>query len=159
MQITNSHELVEEYAERIEPLLHLAQKAYGSRSRSGAEHDASRKYTELLAEFQLKGGSLPLLAKRLKVAYAGMRRRVAMRDISASSFRPTTTTRREPEEIEAARERVLSAKSLGTDAYHDQLAKEYRSGIAFSVLARSLKLSSAAPLYYGVQRSIQRNTR
>lgn len=159
MQIINSAELVEEYAQRIEPLLPLAQKAYGSRSRRGPEHDASRAYTALLSEFQSRGGSLPLLAKRLKVAYAGMRRRVAMRDISASSFRPRTTTRREPEEIIQATQRVLIAKDKGTDEYHDQLAKEYRSGIAFSVLARSLGLSSAAPLYYGVQRSIQRNTR
>lgn len=159
MHVINSGELVEEYAQKIEPLLPLAQKAYGSRSRRGPEHDASRTYTALLSEFQSRGGSLPLLAKRLKVAYAGMRRRVAMRDISASSFRPTTTTRRTPEEIEESAQRVLFAKALDTDAYHDQLAKEYRSGIAFSVLARELGLSSAAPLYYGVQRSIQRNTR
>lgn len=159
MHVINSQELVEEYAQKIEPLLPLAQKAYGSRNRRGPEHDASRTYTALLSEFQSRGGSLPLLAKRLKVAYAGMRRRVAMRDISASSFRPTTTTRRTPEEIEESAQRVLVAKAVDTDVYHDQLAKEYRSGIAFSVLARELGLSSAAPLYYGVQRSIQRNTR
>lgn len=158
MQTINSYELVEEYAKRIEPLLPLAQKAYGSRNRRGPEHDASRTYTALLAEFQDRGGSLPLLAKRLSVAYAGIRRRVAMRDINASTFKPRVTKKSE-EEIKAAADRVLTAKIAGTDVYHDQLAKEYRSGIALSVLARELELSSAAPLYYGVQRSIQRNTR
>lgn len=158
MYAVNSHELVEEYAARIEPLLPLAQKAYGSRNRRGPEHDASRTYTALLAEFQERGGSLPLLAKRLSVAYAGVRRRVAMRDITPSSFKPRVTRKTE-EDIKASAERVLVAKSGGTDLYHDQLAKEYRSGIALSVLARELGLSSAAPLYYGVQRSIQRNTR
>jgi hypothetical protein len=158
MYATDSYELVEEYAQKIEPLIPLAQKAYGSRTRRGPEHDASRAYTALLSEFQERGGSLPLLAKRLKVAYAGIRRRVAMRDISPSSFKPSTTRKTE-EEIQESAERVLLSKTRGTDAYHDQLAKEYRSGVAFSVLARHLKLSSAAPLYYGVQRSIQRNTR
>lgn len=158
MHTTDSHELVEQYAQRIEPLLPLAQKAYGSRNRRGPEHDASRTYTALLAEFQERGGSLPLLAKRLRVAYAGIRRRVAMRDINPSSFKPRTT-KKSDEDIKSAAERVLLAKGVDTDVYHDQLAKEYRSGVAFSVLARELGLSSAAPLYYGVQRSIQRNTR
>ena len=98
MYATTSHELVEEYALKIEPLLPLAQKAYGARTRLGPHHEASREYTSLLSEFQARGGSLPLLAKRLNVAYAGMRRRVAMRDISASSFKPKTT-RKTKEEI------------------------------------------------------------
>lgn len=156
MHTTTSHDLVEEYAHKIEPLLPLAQKAYGARTRQGVEHEASREYTALLSEFQGRGGSLPLLAKRLNVAYAGMRRRVAMRDIYASSFKPKTT-RKTKEEIQEAAQRVLDAKMRDTDSYHDQLAKEYRSGIAVSVLAKELGLSSAAPLYYGIQRSIQRN--
>lgn len=156
MQTTNSQELVEEYAQKIEPIISMAQKAYGSRERLGPEHDASRRYTALLSEFQARGGSLPLLAKRLGVAYAGMRRRVAMRDISASAFKPKTT-RKTKEEIQEAALRVLDAKNSDTDTYHDQLAKEYRSGIAVSVLAKELGLSSAAPLYYGIQRSIQRS--
>jgi hypothetical protein len=158
METISSSELVEQYAKEIEPLLPLAQKAYGSRERPGPEHDASRKYTALLSEFQEMGGSLPLMAKRLNVAYAGIRRRVAMRHISASSFKPKFT-KKNVEEVDKALERVLKAKKEGTDSYHDQLATEYFSGMAFSVLARRMGLSSAAPLYYGVQRSIQRNTR
>jgi len=151
-----SQELVQEYAKQIRPLLPLAQKAYGSRTRASAEHDASREYTDLLAEFQMRGGSLPLLAWELGVAYTGVRRRVAMRGVSATALKPSVTLKT-ADEIEVASERVLQAKLIGTDAYHDQLAKEYRSGIALSVLARKIGLSSAAPLYYGVQRSIQRN--
>lgn len=158
MQTINSHELVEEYAVQIEPILQMAQKAYGSRNRTGPHHDASRKYTVLLTEFQDRGGSLPLLARRLGVAYAGMRRRVAMRDISASTFKPKNSLRTK-EDIKASAQRVMDAKSRDTDTYHDQLAKEYRSGIAVSVLAKELGLSSAAPLYYGIQRSIQRTGR
>lgn len=158
METVSSYELVEEYATQIEPLLLLAQKAYGSRERIGVAHDASRKYTELLTEFQERGGSLPLLAKKLSVNYSGMRRRVAMRNTFASSLK-IKSNKKSLEEIEASLARVLLAKSLSTDDYHNQLADEYRLGIPLSVLARHLGLSSAAPLYYGVQRSIQRNTR
>lgn len=156
MNPTTSQELVEEYAQLIEPILPIAQKAYGARTRSGPHHEASREYTKLLSEFQSRGGSLSVLARRLDVNYAGIRRRVAMRDISASSFKPSTT-RKSEEEVESATMRVLDAKTLGTDPYHDQLAKEYRAGFAISVIAKKMGLSSASPLYYGIQRSIQRN--
>ena len=47
-------------------------------------------------------------------------------------------------------------KQKSVDDYHDQLAKEYQAGISLSNLAKAMGLSSAAPLYYGVQRSLQR---
>jgi hypothetical protein len=51
----------------------------------------------------------------------------------------------------------MRAKARDVDTYHDQLAEEYKSGISLSNLAKEMGLSSAAPLYYGVQRSLQRN--
>lgn len=152
-----SQELVEEYAAKIEPILPMAKKAYGRRNQDTPAHRASRQYTELLREFQEKGGSLPMLAQRIQVAYAGVRRRVAMSDINVSEYKPRI--RLKEQNIEAASERVRSAKEKGTDAYHDQLRSEYMSGISLSNLAKHMGLSSAAPLYYGVQRSLQRQTR
>ena len=149
-----SKELVEEYALLIEPLLPLAKKAYGSRNQQTPAHDASREYTRLLQEFQSKNGSLPMLAKRLNVAYAGVRRRVVMSDISVSIAKPKT--RLKEQDISSAVRRVRFAKEQGVNEYHDQLAEEYKSGISLSNLAKELGLSSAAPLYYGVQRSLQR---
>jgi hypothetical protein len=147
-------ELVDEYAGKIEPILSLAQKARGSRSQKTEAHDASREYTRLLKEFHTRGGSLPLLAKRLSVAYAGVRRRVVMSDVSVSSIRPRESVK--DGDIKSAARRVREAKQQGTNEYHDQLAREYSDGISLSSLARELGISSAAPLYYGVQRSIQR---
>ena len=138
----------------IEPILPLAKKAYGSREQTTPAHDASREYTRLLTEFHTKGGSLPQLAKELDVAYAGVRRRVVMQDVSVSTVKPRT--RAKTEELSEAVIRVKTAKGLSVDEYHDQLAKEYESGVSLAALARSLGLSSAAPLYYGVQRSLQR---
>jgi hypothetical protein len=155
MERNMSQQLVEEYASRIEPLLPLAKKAYGSKSQNTPAHEASREYTRLLAEFQSKGGSLPMLAKKLNVAYAGVRRRVVMSDVTVSAVRPKT--RLKEQNIQSAAQRVLAAKETNVDAYHDQLAEEYKNGISLSNLAKEMKLSSAAPLYYGVQRSLQRN--
>jgi hypothetical protein len=152
-----SQELVEEYANKIEPILHLAKKAYGRRNQDTPAHRASKQYTDLLKEFQEKGGSLPKLAERINVAYAGVRRRVAMSNIVVSEYKPKIRLREQ--NIEAASERVRSAKEKGTDFYHDQLRSEYMLGISLSNLAKHMGLSSAAPLYYGVQRSLQRQTR
>ena len=148
-------DLVLEYAEKIRPILPLAKKAYGSRTQNSPEHDASRKYTELLIEFQGKGGSLPQLAKALNVAYPGIRRRVVMNDVDLSSAKPKTRATHQ-ENIEAV-DRVKRSKDIGVDQYHDQLATEYKNGVSMSVLARELGLSSAAPLYYGVQSSLKRH--
>jgi hypothetical protein len=150
-----SNELVEQYAQLIQPHLEDAKKAYGARTQNSPAHNASREYTRLLIEFRNKGGSLPLLAKRLKVAYAGVRRRVVMNEINVSNIKPQTKIRGEA--VKEAADRVRIAKKRGTDQYHDQLAEEYKSGISLSNLAKELGLSSAAPLYYGVQRSLQRN--
>jgi hypothetical protein len=150
-----SYELVEEYAVMIEPILPIAKKAYGSRSQDTPAHSASREYTRLLTEFHSKGGSLPLLAKRLHVAYAGVRRRVVMDNISVSTAKPKV--RIKDQDIKGAALRVMRAKARDVDTYHDQLSEEYKAGISLSNLAKEMGLSSAAPLYYGVQRSLQRN--
>lgn len=149
-----STDLISEYRQKIEPILPLAKKAYGPRDQNTPAHEASREYTRLLTEFHAKGGSLPQLAKELNVAYAGVRRRVVMQDVSVSKVRPKT--RAKSEELAGAISRVKEAKTKSVDEYHDQIAAEYEAGIPLSTLARSLGLSSAAPLYYGVQRSIQR---
>ncbi len=152
-----STDLISEYRIKIEPILPMAKKAYGSREQTTPAHDASREYTRLLTEFHDRGGSLPRLAKELSVAYAGMRRRVVMQDVSVSSVKPRV--RAKTEELGDAIVRVKAAKALNVDDYHDQLAAEYEAGISLSVLARSMGLSSAAPLYYGVQRSLQRRAK
>lgn len=149
-----STDLVSEYQAKIKPILPLAKKAYGSRTQDTPAHDASREYTRLLTEFHDKGGSLPQLAKELNVAYAGVRRRVVMQNVAVSKIKPRSRAR--SEELSGALARVKEAKSKSVDEYHDQLALEYESGISLATLAKAMGLSSAAPLYYGVQRSLQR---
>lgn len=150
-------ELVQEYKNKIEPILPAAKRANGSRKKVTPEHDASRQYTELLVEYRDKGGSLPKLAESLGVAYSGVRRRVVMSNVSVENLKPVTKVSVNAEDIRYAVQRVTQAKSEGMHEYHDQLAVEYMNGIPLATLAKAIGLSGAAPLYYGVQRSIQRN--
>jgi AraC-like DNA-binding protein len=144
-----------EYVEIIKPLLPLAKRAYGSRNQETPAHEASRRYTELLVEYHEKGGSLPKLAKALDVAYSGLSRRVSMNSVDISKFR--SKMRKTEEEILESAKRIRIAKNVGIGEYHDQLAQEYMDGISLASIAKELGLSSANPLYYGVQRSIQRS--
>jgi hypothetical protein len=145
-------ELLEEYAEKIAPVLPLAKKAYGSRDTKSPQHDASRTYTELLVEYYSKGGSLLALAKKLEVTYAGVRRRVIMAEIPVAAKR--TRSKATPTEIQEAVERIQTAKTYGTDQYHEALRFEYEDkGISLTKIAKAMGLSSANPLYYGVART------
>lgn len=150
-------DLVEDYARRIEPHLEMAKKAYGARKTDSPEHTASREYTKLLVEYYEKGGSLLQLGRRIKVSYPGIRRRVLTSTVDVSNIRPQKRTPSISQDIEGAANRVLTAKSTDVDAYHLQLKKEYESGISLALLAKRIGLSSAAPLYYGVQRSMQKS--
>lgn len=132
----------------------MAKKAYGARTQNTPAHEASREYTRLLTEYYYRGGSLPRLAKELDVAYAGVRRRVMMQDVVVSKVKPRQKPKTEG--IEDSVARIKAAKSGTADEYHDAIAKEYEAGVSLAAIARSMGLSSAAPLYYGVQRSLQR---
>jgi hypothetical protein len=143
-------ELTEKYAQKIEPILPLAKRAFGLRGQATPEHKASEKYTELLKEYYSKGGSLVALAEKLGVAYSGMRRRIFA---SSTPPRPRKTRSQSTEEsIEKTLTRVLKAKEISTERYHEELHKAYHSGASLAVLAKGLSLSSSAPLYYAVQR-------
>jgi hypothetical protein len=148
-------DLVAQYKAKIEPLFPLAKKAYGSRSQNTPAHKASREYTRLLVEFYSLGGSLPELAKALKVAYPGLRRRVVMESVSISNIKPQKKANKS--ELPSAVERVKIARQSGdVSNYHKQLAEEYKSGFSLQDIAKGLGLGSAAPLYYGAQRSLQK---
>ena len=149
--------LVQEYKEKIQPILPLAKKAFGSRDQKTPAHEASREYTRLLCEFYDLGGSLPELAKALGVAYPGIRRRVIMSEVSITDIKPTKKAHRS--EIPGAVERIKAAKeSGGVKEYHKQIAEEYKNGFSLQDLAKGLGLSSAAPLYYGAQRSLKKDS-
>ena len=146
--------LVEQYAKKLEPLVESAKRAYGSRNQAKAEHKASRKYTELLVEYYNKGGSIQMLAQRLDVTYAGIRRRIVT---SQSVIPPMARSKGLTEEaVTSAVERVRAAKAKTTEKYHAAIAREREAGIPLSAIAKGLGISNAAPLYYALQRHYSR---
>lgn len=147
--------LVKEYTAKIKPILKMAQSARGARSLDTPAHEASRKYTELLVQFSEDHGSLPMLAKSLGVSYAGLHRRIRLKDVSVMDI-PDRKEKKTDAETAWAVIRVLQAKLEGLDEYHDQLAKEYQDGYSLNRIAKVMGLSSASPLYYAVERSLQK---
>lgn len=154
--MTHDDARLERYAQRIEPLLPLAKKAYGSRDTKSPQHDASREYTRLLKEFYNGGqGSLLDMARRLGVQYAGIRRRITTADVTPSSHRPR---RKFPDDVyEAAVKQILDAKSEGVREYHLMLYNQHQAGLSMSKIAKLMGLSSANPLYYGINRIKKEN--
>jgi len=143
--------LVQEYVEKILPLLDLAKKAYGSRDTVSPQHNASREYTRLLVEFyEEKHGSLLDLAKALNVAYPGLRRRVTTADLPASSGRKRPHF--SDDEYTKIVEHIQHEKALSTLNYHEALHKAHEEGYSLARIATMMGLSSANPLYYGVSR-------
>jgi hypothetical protein len=148
--------LTQEYADAIRPLLVLAKRAYGSRDQETPAHEASRRYTELLLEYREKDGSLLDLASALGVAYSGIRRRI-FTSKTPSIEDQAPKRKATAEELDAALERVRTAKAQGPRQYHAQLSVEYhQNGISLGAIAKGLGIANAAPLYYGVQRHMQR---
>lgn len=141
-------ELVEKYAALIEPLLPLAQKAYGPRDQDTPQHEASRAYTKYLCEFYESGGSLLDLGKRLHVNYAGMRRRITTAPLAPRKARPDVAYT--DVEYKVAADAVITSKSGGTDVYHRTIKSYYDKGFSMKKLADAMGLSSANPLYFGV---------
>lgn len=150
----NMDSLIDTYVKLIEPILPLAQKAYGSRELKTPAHKASKEYTRLLVEFQAKGGSLPEMAKALEVNYSGIRRRVVMSGVSIASI--TRGKKSRLSNLPLAIERIKVAKESGDiEVFNDQVLYEYQNGYSLQQLAKGLGMKSASPLYYCVQRSIQ----
>lgn len=147
--------LAERYAEKIRPILPLAQKAYGSRATQSPQHDASRLYTKYLVEYYGAGGSLQTIADKLDVTYTGLRRRVTTNELPVMEKR--VRVKFTDEEYKAARERLQAARDTAdSETYHDTIKAEYERGMSLARLARELGLGSSNPLYYGLHSAIRR---
>jgi transposase-like protein len=149
--MASTDKLLSDYKKKIDPILPLAKKAFGSRLHTTPAHDASRKYTALLKEYYEKGGSLVAMANELGVAYAGVRRRVVTADLDVLPSRKRSSLT--DAQTEKGIERIKKAKDKSPEAYHAALEAEYAKGISLAKVAKALGLSSSQPLYYGVQRS------
>lgn len=159
--MTSTAEMALQYAEKLRPLLPLATRAYGPRTRMSPAHDASRQYTAALVEYNERGGSLPALAQELGVTYASLRRRILTADLeptprthAAARYRQRAA--RTPEYEEMLDNYVSAIQSLKEDPstdsieYHEALLAAYEDGVPPSYLAKRLGQSSTGAIYYGI---------
>lgn len=147
--------ILEYYRLQILPLLPLAKKAFGTRTRVTPAHRASAEYTRLLCEFRSLDGSLLDLSDVLEVNYSGMLKRVLMHDTFIDENKPDLFAPNA--DLPNAASRIKEARSSGgTEMYHAQILEEYRAGFSIQNLAKALGVTSASILYYGAQRAMQR---
>ncbi len=143
-------ELTAEYANKIRPLLASAKRAYGARNQDTPAHQASRQYTQLLVEFDKKGGSITALCAALGVSYAGVRRRIYTYDLPVSNYKQYLNP---DADVDKHIESITAAKTSGSvDEYYRTLYEAYVDGVALSEIASRLELTNPYPLYYGVQK-------
>jgi hypothetical protein len=144
-------ELLDTYAPQLQPLKSRAVRAYGSRSTDSRNHDASRRFTELLKEYTDKGGSLLMMAEELGVTYPALRRRVMTANLEPLSSKKRST--RSVEEHVAIAQILSELKDTKNhSAYHSAIASAYTSGFSINTLAKQMGLKGAYPLYYGLNK-------
>jgi len=143
--------LIDEYIDELTELLPLAKRAYGAKDQDTPNHEASRRYTQVLCEYHERGGSLIAIAQRLGVAYSGIRRRIYTADVPSVKRTRLPGGKVDAATVAEAAQRVKVAKDISPSEYHKQLHAEFAAGIPMNMLARQLGISNAAPLYYGVQ--------
>lgn len=150
--MTKDATLVAEYAAKIIPLLPLAKRAFGSRDLDTPQHEASREYTRLLVEFYEKKGSLLDLQKATGATYAGMRRRITTAELPVSE-RSTKPKPSEAEHITAVKTIISAKHGVSVEAYHETLRRYHEANYSMSIISKYMGLSSANPLYYGINRA------
>jgi len=144
-------ELLDEYYALLAPLAHDAGLAVGSRATDTDVHDSSRKFTTILTEYATKGGSLNMMADSLNLTYSALRRRVMTSELTPL---PRSTKSTAPLYMyEAASLMLASERQKGSKQYHVAIKRCYDSGLSLNKLARYVGLTSAYPLYYGLNKA------
>lgn len=142
-------ELLDKYYSKIAPLKAQAEKAYGSRATSSANHVVSRAYTNALKEYAENKGSLILLAQALDVTYAALRRRVMTASLPALPERGRSKATAKQYAFATNTLRGLR-ESKDSTKYHEAIYEFYSQGLSVTRMSRELGLKSAYPLYYGL---------
>lgn len=144
---TVNTDLVDEYAERMRPLLPLAAKAYGTQGPNSPSRQASDQVNELILEYvDQKGGNVTHLANALEgdISLAGLRRR--LRSARNGGLLGSTTTGRkrgskDPEVVIPAAKKIAQARNVSPATYGKAVREVYQDGVSLSAVAKELKCS------------------
>ena len=139
--------LVEEYAEKLRPLLPLAGKAYGTQGPNSPARQASDQVNKYLLEYvDEHGGNVTHLAHELEgtISLAGLRRRLrsARNGRLLGSF--TSSPKRgskDPEKVQAAAKKIAQARNVSPTAYGKAVREVYQENVSLSAVAKELEVS------------------
>ena len=144
-------ELLSDYYSKAAPYAEKAKKAYGSRGTKSDAHDASRKLTEILADYVDKGGSLLLMSEAINMSYPALRRRVMTAGIPP--LKKKAQSKATKADYDKAVEQLHEARQISSASYHQAIKDVYDNGVSLNKLAKELGLKSAYPLYYGLNKA------
>jgi hypothetical protein len=138
------------YAEKINPLLPTASKAFGTQRKDSPSREASDLVNALILEYANEGGNITHLAAELDgLSLPGVRRRLRVARSGVVLGRapgdPAGHGDKDPARVVAAAEAIRSARELGQIPYRDAVKAAYDRGINLKAVARELNTS-----YYGL---------
>lgn len=146
----SSEQLVGKYLPELRLLKDQATKACGSRYTVSPTHNASRRYTELVAEYVDSGGSLLRLADALGVSYSSLHRRATTKVIKPVPRKPASV-RTDTEHKDRAQHLKLMSIMGTQEEYYKEIKSAYDDGYSMNKLAHHMDQSSAYPLYYALK--------
>lgn len=144
-----------EYAQKIQPLLASAKRAFGSQPAGSKSRLASDEVNQLLLDYVDAGHPVPALADALEpdISLSGLRRRIRLAKARRSNPNPTplgnvhSGPRKtvDMEQLENVIPTIEEAREKGNPEYGTAIAKAYAAGIPLQAIADKLGLS-----YYAV---------
>lgn len=137
--------LVDEYAEKLRPLLPLAGKAYGTQGPTSPARHASDEVNRLLLEYVKHGGNITHLANELEgvISLPGLRRRLrSARTRNGKLLGGLTTTRKrgskDPELVAKGAHRIDQARNVSPEKYGEAVRDVYGQGISLTAVGEKM---------------------
>jgi hypothetical protein len=138
--------LVDEYAEKLRPLLPLAARAYGTQGPTSSARQASDEVNQLLLEYvDQKGGNVTHLANALEgsISLPGLRRRLRSARARNGQLLGTKGTSRkrgskDPEKVKKGAEIISNARHVSPTAYGEAVRDVYEMGVSLDAVGKQM---------------------
>lgn len=144
-----------DFAEKIQPLLDSAKRAFGSQPAGSKSRVDSDEVNRLLLEYVDAGHPVPALANELEpdISLSGLRRRIRLAKARRSNPNPTPlgNSHSGPRKtvdmnvLDSVIPEIEEAREHGNPEYGTAIAKAYAAGVPLQAIADKLGLS-----YYAV---------
>lgn len=141
---TINRELVDQYAERLRPLLPIAARAYGSQPPNSPARRASDEVNKIILEYvDNHSGNMTHLAAALdgQISLPGLRRR--LRSARGGSLGTPARKRgtKDPKLVEAAAREIAQARAVSSARYAQAVRNTYANGVSLAAVADKMGIA------------------